>query len=293
MAKYMQLKFKDHIRRRRNDLIRRIARSRLFVKATDIQAIPPDAVVLGRSRPDHLIHFNPHDDIGRHLLRHGDFYRGAVRNVVSLLSTHNPNTRNKALLEIGANIGTQTIYFCLEDYFHKVFAIEPVEANIALLKQNIGTNGLNDRVELVETAIWKTNGAATINLDAQNSGAHSMIGTDSGKTSEIQTMTIDRLFHDKGIQPCSLGLVWIDAEGAEPEIISQLAAAGVSPSTHSFFVEFSPMKYDSETTENMLQSFFGKADRLFAFKRNDYAETNIEKVRKITTQADILLLPPN
>lgn len=282
-----------HFRRLRNSLIRRIAQSRLFTKANEGLSLPPNTREIGVTHTDHIIYFNPNDDIGKHLLRHGDFYRGAVENVVKLLDIHSAKSRNQICVEVGANIGTQTVYLSLTDFFSRIVALEPVHRNFELLGKNVSENNLDTRVQIVKKAIWRESGRARIFLDQENSGAHSFIGSPRQNASlEVETITVGDLFEQHDIDADSLGFVWIDAEGAEPEIIRQLTKVGVSANSHPVFIEFSPVKYTHEETRDLIENFFSRSGRMFLFKRNEYREASVADLYRIKSQADVLTIPP-
>src|SRR5690349_17698377 len=87
--------------------------------------------------------FYPADMIGEMLLTKGEYQRAIVAKVAPLLP-QKPLT----ILELGANIGTQTVYFF--DYLDvkQVIAVEPEPENLDLLRMNVLLNGLSDMVTL-------------------------------------------------------------------------------------------------------------------------------------------------
>lgn len=117
--------------------------------------------IVSRQMEDHLILFSPSGVIGRRLMVHGDWYREHVYSAISLLVKHGFSFDNKVALDIGANIGTQTIYMHLHGLFSKIIAVEPESNNFFLLKANVEVNDLMGKTTLIN-APWQRNRARSL-----------------------------------------------------------------------------------------------------------------------------------
>ena len=60
---------------------------------------------------------------------------------------------NAVILDIGANIGSHTIYWVLERNAKKIYSFEPLPDTFEILKKNIELNSLDDRVEIFSVGL--------------------------------------------------------------------------------------------------------------------------------------------
>lgn len=175
---------------------------------------------------DHRMAFNPNDDpIGRTILQHGSWHRPQFENILASLRDIGRITDPKIFLDVGANIGTQTIYALASGAFSRVIAIEPDDANARTLQMNALLNGFEDRVDIVRAAAGAEMGTLYLNANTTNSGGHKVTNTSNGdKSVPVKVVTIESVLRNRRLDPADLGLVWIDVEGFEAE-----AVAGMSP----------------------------------------------------------------
>jgi FkbM family methyltransferase len=148
---------------------------------------------------------SPHDTIISGNLRAGIPWEGFM---YKYFQTH--SNKNKVALDIGANIGTHTIY--LSDYFGKVHAFEPqtsvyklLDSNIKLNKctnihaHNFGLGSSNTFTYMEKYDLTKPNNQGAIGIDKT--------GLSGGE--KIKVLVLDEL----GIT--NIGFIKIDVEGAE------------------------------------------------------------------------------
>jgi FkbM family methyltransferase len=148
------------------------------------------------------------------------------------------------LLDIGANVGTFTVYAAVIKKV-RVYAFEPSSQNFFLLNRNILANNINDLVTPFPIALSNETKVDTLylpNLAIGNSG--NSAGEDKNwmlqeRTSEFKQgtviTTIDRLIEDGAI-----GLpdhIKIDVDGIEPKILQGAAKLLASGSVNSLLVE--------------------------------------------------------
>src|SRR5262249_281247 len=83
---------------------------------------------------DHNVAYKPRGrgSIVAHLARYGEWLRDDFRNVLLRLATHGRSTKGKVFVDVGANVGTQTIYALVANDFARVVAIEPAPENLTL-----------------------------------------------------------------------------------------------------------------------------------------------------------------
>lgn len=208
------------LRSARDDLIfRPLARSHRVKRHVHSEY---DLVV--RAFDDHKIAFDPRDKvIGHHVEKFGDWFRDDFRRVLALLARAGRATNKKTFLDVGANIGTQTVYALVSNDFARAIAIEPVPKNLMALRTNVAVNNLVDRVIVVPKGAGDAPGRMQMLVDSDNSGGHSFRGgTSRGKKSNltVEVTTIDAVLADLAIDASDIGLLWLDVEGYEPEALT-------------------------------------------------------------------------
>ena len=116
--------------------------------------------------------------------------------------------KDKAMLDIGANIGNHTLFFMNECGASFAHCFEPIKGTFEILKRNIFENGLYDKVRLYNVAIGKKEGNAEIaSFHEDNLGGTCLKDQDNG---QIKVVPIDSLEIENDV-----AFVKIDVEGFE------------------------------------------------------------------------------
>jgi FkbM family methyltransferase len=172
----------------------------------------------------------------------GFFDEGTVRNMADALARHAgiATVGGMTALEIGANIGTETVSLLLRHGVERIVAVEPDPENVRFLRANLAINGVQDRVIIHEMALSDVDGSVVLERSEDNWGDHRVrVAGSSGPdrhaeglraTSSVAARTLDSLVDDRQIDLQEIDLVWMDAQGHEGHILagaSQLAAAGI------------------------------------------------------------------
>jgi len=124
--------------------------------------------------------------------------------------------------DIGANVGFLSLVGArLVGSEGRVEAFEPVPENLAVLRQNVVMNDLENRVTVHALAVSRTSGRCMLNL-AGYSGGSSLAeeGTpppDLKGSLEVDTISVDELIFRRGLP--APRLVKIDVEGAEQSVM--------------------------------------------------------------------------
>jgi FkbM family methyltransferase len=172
---------------------------------------------------DHAFFVDPRDQmIAFRLLSGESWQRQEFETAIAATHAVGALQPGKWFIDVGANIGTQTVYAMRSGKFCGVIAVEPEPHNLELLRRNIAYNGLTDQVHVVAAAASSSNANATLIRDRQNFGAHSIEPNWSdtpGTTVTVATRTIDDTLKSLNIAPTDIGLVWIDVEGHEIEAL--------------------------------------------------------------------------
>lgn len=198
----------------------------------------------------------PTDDkfVGRTTFSTGAYELEIVENALKIaLGGDMRRLRNKVFVDIGANIGTTSIPAVVRWGASRVLAIEPALDNFQLLRCNAILNGVESQIECVQAAVTIATGTVSLEISAGCPGDHRVrvtardgdFGEAQRRTVEVRAERLDVLLADAEILPTDIGVVWLDAQGHEGQI---LASAPVLPGV-PMVVEYWP--YGLERSEGL------------------------------------------
>ena len=131
------------------------------------------------------------------------------------------------LYDIGANIGVTCIPAVNRALVKQAIAVEPEPENFKLLKLNISLNNLEDKIKIFNYALSSennkllnlevseaTSGGHRIRLPDRKKGVHE---EEKKEVKSVMSKTFDSLFSEINSKE---DLIWIDAQGFEPNILS-------------------------------------------------------------------------
>lgn len=121
------------------------------------------------------------------------------------------------VIDIGGHIGLFSLFasqFCKKG---KIFCFEPVSENYEMLLENLELNKIQNIIPF-NLAVARKSARVRIFLNEDKAG-HSMFVPNS-QIIEIESISLKEIFDDNNIEKC--GLIKIDCEGAEYEIIDSL-----------------------------------------------------------------------
>jgi FkbM family methyltransferase len=119
---------------------------------------------------------------------------------------------------------------------------------------NIEANGLVDAVTVVARAAGEREGTATLYLHPRNKGAHAIGAppSDDGLDRiEVPVVRVEDALTELSVPARHIGLIWIDAEGHEPQIIRGLGRLLEECVPLAF--EFAPRRYDAKAKRELVQ----------------------------------------
>lgn len=211
-AKFWQRLFRKY----RNRIAERFFDTR-FGRRLLIENIGPRVLTMTVDCGDHIMSFAPGDYIGRKVFRKGHFERNHVDRLLAVLDERELLRKGSVLLEIGGNIGTQTIYFALNGAYRRIVSVEPDPRNFTLLETNIRQNKLDESVTPVNCAAGDREGEIDFFLNRNNHGKSSAIRqSKSDHRISVPVRPVRRILEEAGVSPEDVGLVWMDIEGYEP-----------------------------------------------------------------------------
>ncbi|HEY7245371.1 MAG TPA: FkbM family methyltransferase [Xanthobacteraceae bacterium] len=191
--------------------------------------------------------------VGAWVMWHGGWQRREIDTAVSVLAGAGRLHKDAAFIDVGAHIGTHTIYALRSGRFTRAVAFEPEPRNARLLAMNLEANGLSAAAIVVRKAAGASAGKGVLHLHPRNTGAHA-VGSppsiDGQVALEVPMVRLDEELESLGIAPSQVGLVWIDAEGYEPQVLE--GVAGLLPHSIPLAFEFTPSRYSAETRQQLV-----------------------------------------
>lgn len=201
---------------------------RTMLRAIHEHYIPPDRLYLAQFA-DHAFFVSPRDQtIGFELLSGKPWQRQELERAVHILEREQAFAPDGIFTDIGANIGTQTVYAMLTGRFAGGVAIEAASGNFDLLKRNLDWNGLSGTVEAVHAAACAAVGDVELRLNRANAGGHSLspthLRTPFG-SERVRGDTADALLRQTRGGWRGVSLAWIDVEGLETDVLAGMPEA--------------------------------------------------------------------
>ncbi|MES1991681.1 MAG: FkbM family methyltransferase, partial [Pseudomonadota bacterium] len=169
--------------------------------------------------------------IGFSLFTNGEFDYADFSRLQAAISSGTLKLPQDAIfLDVGANIGTHTIYAMNSGLFSQAVCFEPDPENFKLLCLNIKENGYGDKCHLLNIALGAASGTAELELAADNFGDHrirqngqnatveNLYNEEERKTVSVRMETLDAALAELGIDPTRCFL-HMDVQGFEPYVL--------------------------------------------------------------------------
>ena len=208
--------------------------------------------------------------VGSWLIWHGGWQRREIVTAVDVLSAAGRLRPNAVFVDVGAHIGTHTIYALRTGHFVRAVAFEPAPQNARLLAMNIQLNELTQAVAVIPKAAGPAAGTAVLHLHPRNTGAHS-IGTppslDGRERIDVPVVRVDDEIASLGIAPEQVGLVWVDVEGYEVHAFDGLA--GLIERSVPIAFEFIPSRFDLVARQRLVAMLTGRYTTVHSLGRLD------------------------
>lgn len=225
--------------------VRSAYRARTHLRA--LRRIRPELWVMGVDDEGGATFVAASDDvITPLLLARGHFQRDDFHRAWKLAARLAPRPGASTFLDVGANVGTTTLYAARTGAFDRLVAVEPSPDNLAVLRLNIERNSLQDQVTVVPAAAGAQEGMVELLQSSVSSGDHRIRRTGDVPASHAATVAVaqrplDAILSSLDIEPSSVALVWVDTQGHEPAVIA--GAASLVADSAPFLMEFWPQMY--------------------------------------------------
>ena len=255
-----------------------------------IHGIGPRALSMTVDCGDHIMTFSPSDYIGRKIFRKGHFERDHVARLLAIMQARGLPMNGKVLLELGGNIGTQTVYFALSKAFERIVCVEPDPRNFQLLQTNIAQNKIGDCVTPINCAAGDMQGEIEFFQHLNNHGKSSMTRTHPTDASiVVPVKPVSLILEDAGVSVADVGLIWMDIEGYEPVASRQMQ--GLFSRRVPVYTEFTSQFYGQEQASAFVKFLSAYYEDCLVFFQDDQAEMKVKDIPTDREQFDILLLP--
>jgi FkbM family methyltransferase len=231
-------------------------------------------------------------------------------NCLKFLKNNHWITPEKSIfLDIGANIGSMSIYAIASGAFTQAIAVEPSSLNFQFLQWNIKINNLDNKIQPIQCGLADFLGVRNIICSPYNCGdfrmssssdknSNNLYHEEQFTTEQVPFSTLDCLSDQYNIAPEKIGWICIDCQGSEG-LIFKGGQEFLQKASAPIYVEFWPYGINrlgccEEYFDFIIQypaEIFRWVDNqpepiTLDFLKNFYAE-NVQT----TLHLDILLLP--
>ncbi len=187
--------------------------------------------------------------IARSVFAAGDWDPLLVGSAFEALDRYAVSYRGKTFLEIGANFGVYCLPAVAEYGFARAIAYEPDPESYRLLRQNVERNSLEERVATHNVALSAAPGELLLRLGRHNAGDNRVVSpdgpTNAGDLVRVPARTFDDEVAAGRIVPDELGLMWLDVQGHELEVL--LGASSLISSRVPVVLEYATSMMSNET----------------------------------------------
>lgn len=191
-------------------------------------------------------------------------------------------------IEVGANIGTQTIVLAQSGLFDQVVALEPQEQIVPILQSNLELNDFVSSVLVCPVGISDAPSSEKMFIDPENLGAASFSKNlrrfrpqASISESAVELKTLSSVIKEADIMADEVAFVWVDAEGFELKVIFSMLDAGICPNL--LVVEFSPSLLGEEDAINFVNLLFSRSISVSVMLNMEIVEQNEEFFHRAIT----------
>jgi FkbM family methyltransferase len=280
---------------------RNARRARTHLRA--LRKISPQLLVVGVDDQGGPTYVHANDDvITPVLLARGHFQRNDFQRAHELAHRLVPRPGAATFVDVGANVGTTTLYAARTGAYDRIVSVEPSPDNLRVLQLNVSTNDLDNVVTVVAAACSDEPGEVELLQSSVSAGDHRVRRTDVPTTHanvvRVPARTLDDLLADAGVKVDDIALLWVDTQGHEPAVMA--GGTATRAASLPWVIEFWPEMYvDAGTLESLLghltESFGTYIDLREAGERQhpmgDLRALTDRLLTEWHGQTDLLLLP--
>jgi len=227
--------------------------------------------------------------VGAWLMWHGEWQRREIDAAVAVLAAAGRLPADAVFVDVGAHIGTHTVYALRSGRFARAVAFEPAPRNARLLAMNLEANGFAKLATIVPKAAGDRPGTAVLHLHPRNTGAHAIgapPSVDGQGHLDVPVVRVEDELAALGVAADKVALVWVDVEGYEPQAIDGLTGLMARATPIAF--EFTPSRYTTQTREQLVELLVRHYTTVHSLGRGD--ETAPIAALRSRTQTDDVLV---
>ncbi len=254
--------------------------------------------------------------IGESIRLTGSFEESHIDETIKFLHENNININKSIFIDIGANIGTHTI-FALKNGFQRALCIEPDPDNFKLLRINQIMNDIDSRCINICAAASETAGSGRLETSPDNFGDNRVMSHQTSQENihaeqnwlikDIVKEKVDNIINNTNIEIDNIGLVWVDTQGHEGYVFGGGRALLASPAP--IVCEFWPYGLNRSGGYELLRSELNASGRRVYDLRASLKQKSLvmldqdqmdnmfhhflaQETPEASPHTDLLLLPP-
>lgn len=187
--------------------------------------------------------------VGTALFMYGEFERLTIHQVSKILEERGMELRELVFLDLGANLGSASLE-AIARGFGSAIAVEPSPSNARLIRSTCALNGLADRIQISEFGVADRVGDLWLVESSENSGDNVVVGSapPDGAVS-VRVLPVPDLLTELGVRADAIGLVWIDVQGLEPDVLRGMVGMPACP----VVMEFTPEEWGDHGTRSVVR----------------------------------------
>jgi len=173
--------------------------------------------------------------VAKELFSSQEFELGAFQRYLSLRN----GRQLEYFIDVGANLGTHTLYALQDAGFAQAVSVEPDPRNLPLLRANLALNGVDGRARVLPAAVAADEGSIDLYQSAINWADNRTfpVAEEGWTRVKVATISLDRIVRDSGFDHAGL-TVWVDVQGAERRVLE--GAPETLASSADLVIEFWP-----------------------------------------------------
>jgi lipopolysaccharide transport system ATP-binding protein len=236
-------------------------------------AVTPEGkeIIMAQAHYGPMLVYKDDQVIGKSLLEQGEFQERKITDVLDFIFNKFA-FRFDGFVDIGANIGTHTIFSLKKGGLKHAICFEPNEDNFKLLRSNLILNDLEAKVICEKLALSNFSGEIEMELSNFNRGDHRIkakstnvsFGEEDERSYDIvPVMTLDSYADDHNLD-WSKSIVWMDTQGHEGFIFSGASRFFAGKCAPKFLVvEFWPYGIERSSGHSMYFEFLSKCKVIY------------------------------
>lgn len=217
--------------------------------------------------------------------------------------------QRKIFLDIGANVGSTSIYAIKSNFFTHAICVEPSQSNYQFLVWNIKINALEDKIRPLHFGIADFIGEQDLICSPSNCGDFRLspgLTESSGNfynekefnSEKVKFFTLDELAKNGTLKPQEVGFIWIDCQGSEG-LIFKAGKQFLSEVAVPIYIEFWPYGIHQLNCKSEYFEFISSySSKIIKIADQDMEPIGIDFLEDYYTQNlhngqsfDILILP--